>query len=387
MLALACSEELQSPEPPGASTSLATATATTPLAFTQISAGFFHTCGLTSAGRVYCWGQNFQGQLGDGTVQSRTRPVPIASNLQFAAVSAGAEYTCGVTTGNIAYCWGVNTNGQLGDGTSTSRVKPTAVAGGRHFRLVHPGQFHTCGLTPFDEAFCWGFNSDGQLGNNTRTASLVPVRVQAGTVRFRNVFAAGRYSCGATTGFVGKCWGRNDDGQLGDGTTIRRLKPTTVAGGLTFRQVSVGLKAPTSCGLTTDDLAYCWGNNQFGDIGDGTLNYESHPVPVSGGLHFRNLSPGGGHTCGVTTGHVAYCWGDNEQTELGDGTDSDRLTPTPVTGGLSFRVVAVGFFHTCGIATDDRAYCWGNNQDGQLGNGTADQSPSPHPVPEAVVGP
>lgn len=393
LLALACGEELQSPEGRPAQPPTLATTAATPLSFQQISLGLFHTCGLTTGGRAYCWGQNLAGQLGDGTTTTRPRPVPVATGLQFVLLSAGGMYTCGLTADNKGYCWGQNTTGQLGDGTTTDRSRPVAVAGGRHFRLIRPGFLHTCALTPFDEAFCWGNNSDGQLGNNTRTSSTVPVRVLSGTVRFRNVFAAGLHSCGATTDFVGKCWGRNEDGQLGDGTTIRKLKPVTVHGGLAFRQVAVGAAhggswLSRSCGLTTGDLAYCWGDNRSGALGDGTVTNRSSPVPVAGDLIFSNLSPGGVHTCGVLVSHLAVCWGSNANSQLGDGTNTDRYFPTHVAGNLLFRVVSSGTFHTCGITTSDKAYCWGINFDGQLGIGTVDGNPfHPHWTPEAVVGP
>jgi alpha-tubulin suppressor-like RCC1 family protein len=392
VFALACGEEVQSPDPAGDHPALATTTAA--LAFQQISPGLFHTCGLTTAGRAYCWGQNVAGQLGDGTHTTRSRPVAVATTLQFVQLSAGAMYTCGVTAANKAYCWGQNTTGQLGDGTKTDRSKPVPVVGGRSFRLIHPGYLHTCALTPHDEAFCWGNNSDGQLGDATRTTRTVPVRVHAGTLRFRNVFAAGLHTCGATTTFVGKCWGRNEDGQLGDNTTIRKLIPVTVAGGHAFRQVAVGAAhggswLSHSCGLTTGDLALCWGYNASGDLGDGTTTRRLVPVPVAGNPMFRNLSPGAIHTCGVLESHLALCWGSNGNYQLGDSTNIQRNFPVHVSGGLQWNVVSAGTFHTCGITTAGKAYCWGINFDGQLGLGTIDDPASfhPHSTPEAVVGP
>src|SRR5262249_24494437 len=145
------------------------ATAST-LVFTQVSAGLNHNCGVTSDGRIFCWGRNDNGKLGDGTTTDRFGPVPVAGSLRFRQVSAGYLDTCAVTTSNRAYCWGDNRFGQLGDGTTTSHLTPTAVAGARSFRRVDAWWRHSCGVTyPDNRAFCWGNNIRGQLGigNNT----------------------------------------------------------------------------------------------------------------------------------------------------------------------------------------------------------------------------
>jgi alpha-tubulin suppressor-like RCC1 family protein len=392
--ALGCREDAESPTGPGPA-SVLDLTSTQVLSFRQISAGTLHTCGVTTDDRAYCWGYNVSGQLGDGTTADHPRPVAVAGGLRFVQVSAGAFYTCGVTTDSRAYCWGENVAGQLGNGTTAPHSTPVAVAGGRHFRQVRAGYFHTCAVNPFDLVFCWGYNSDGQLGDGTRTERLTPVRVHDGGLTFRQVFTAGLHTCGATRDNHAYCWGRNDDGQLGDGTTIRRLRPVAVVGGLNFRQAVVGAGRgnglawnAVSCGLTTDDRAYCWGDNRSGPLGDGTTTSRSRPVAVHGDLQFSIVGTGGVHTCGVTTGNLAYCWGSNGNAQLGDGTLTDRLTPVAVAGGLRFLGVTAGTFHTCGRTTDDRAYCWGRNDHGQLGNGTIDGNPHPvHWTPEPVVGP
>jgi alpha-tubulin suppressor-like RCC1 family protein len=393
LTALGCGQERQSPTEPETTPALAAAAAA-PLGFRQISAGWFHTCGVASDNRAYCWGQNVVGQLGDGTTTQRARPTLVATSLRFVMVSAGSAHTCGITTDNRAFCWGDNQWGQLGDGTITRRLTPMAVAGGRHFSQVHSGSVHTCAVNLVDAAFCWGLNTSGWLGNNTTTASRIPVNVRAGGVTFRNVFATGVHTCGAATNFVGYCWGRNEDGQLGDGTTIRKLKPTQVLGGHSFRQVTAGAVHggswnSVSCGLTTDDRAYCWGDNRFGALGDGTTDHRSQPVAVSGGFLFEAISIGGVHTCGVTPGHAIYCWGSNGNWQLGNGTNTDQHTPNHIASQLPFRAVTTGAFHTCGITTTNRAYCWGINFDGQLGIGTVDSGAGfhPHSTPEPVVGP
>jgi len=385
--ALGCREDAESPTAPAVGPALA-ATAATALSFLQVSGGANHTCGVTLDSLAYCWGAGGFGQLGaGGDVLGSLTPIAVAGGLRFIQVSAGIEHTCGVTTGHRAYCWGLNGSGRLGDGTAgNTRLTPVAVAGGLLFQGVAAGHRHTCGVTTDNRAYCWGFNRDGRLGDGTTVRRLTPVRV-AGGLRFRQVSASTNaftlpQTCGTTTGDVAYCWGGNALGQIGDGTTIDRLTPVPVAGGLRFRHVRAGLKH--TCGLTTDDRAYCWGFNFSGQLGDGTQSPSFTPVAVAGGLLFGVVRVGWDFSCGVTTGNLAYCWGLNGGGTLGDGTTSDRLTPVPVVGGLEFRQgnrgITVGIGHTCGVTTRDQAYCWGSNSSGQLGDGTTTRRLTPVPV-------
>jgi len=397
LIASGCAEDAESPPGPETAPDLAVSSTAAPLSFRQLSAGLRHTCGVTWDGQAYCWGENTLGQLGDGTTTTHPAPTPVAGNHRFILVSAGATYSCGLTTDQRSYCWGQNTVGQLGDGTTTDRLTPAAVAGGRRFRQVRAGYFHTCAVNPFDLAFCWGHNASGQLGDGTKTSRLQPVRVRGG-LSFRRVFPAGLHTCGATLDNRGYCWGRNEDGQLGDGTTIQKLGPVPVTGGQRFKQVMVGAAHgggwnSVSCGLTTSDRAYCWGDNRFGQVGNGSSGYglrQPTPAAVAGDRQFREVSTGGVHTCGVTFSNLAYCWGSDGNSQLGDGnfSSADNVTPGPVAGGHQFRAITAGTFHTCALTVDDRAYCWGNNFSGQLGIGTIDGNPfRPHVAPEPVVGP
>ena len=192
---------------------------------------------------------------------------------------------------------------------------------------------------------------------------------------FAAVDAGGTHTCGVTTRGVAYCWGSNARGSLGDGTLTIRTTPVPVSDGLTFATVSAG--GGHTCGLTTSGVAYCWGQNVDGQVGDGTTADRTTPVLVSLGLTFAAVSSGWYHTCGVTTSGVAYCWGNNTAGQLGDGTSTSRTTPGLVSGALTFAAVDAGRYHTCGVTTGGVAYCWGNNAAGQLGDGTTTDRTTP----------
>jgi alpha-tubulin suppressor-like RCC1 family protein len=216
MSVLGCREEDESPTGPVAGPALTTEAMAGALLFRQVSAGRQHTCGVTGDDRAYCWGFNLSGQLGDGTtIIERFLPVPVLGGLHFRHVNAGADHTCGVTLDNLAYCWGENLNGELGDGTTTHRNTPVRVAGGYHFRLIRAGAGHTCALTTLDVAYCWGVG--GRLGDGANTQRTTPVRVLGGLHWFQ-LSAGFSHTCGVTTDNRAYCWGNNGSGELGDGT-------------------------------------------------------------------------------------------------------------------------------------------------------------------------
>jgi alpha-tubulin suppressor-like RCC1 family protein len=396
--ALGCRDDAASPTAPTPPSPAANASAAVVLAFGQVSGGEYHTCGVTTDNQAYCWGYNQWGQLGDGTdtgpelctgavgpFPCSTRPVLVAGGHRFRQVSAAGFHTCGVTTDYRVYCWGPNSAGQLGDGTTTQRLTPVAVAGGRQFRQVDVGYSHTCGVTTDNRAFCWGSNVYGQLGDGTTSQRLTPVAV-AGGLTFRQVSAGtGHYNftCGVTTANRAYCWGRNNYGQLGDSTTAaRRVRPSPVVGGRQYRQVDAGYYH--ACGVTTDNRAFCWGNGNDGQLGNNKTYLSFWPRAVRGGLSFTRVTAGNAHTCGETIDNRAFCWGSNVYGQLGDGTNTQRLVPVAVAGGLYFKQVSAGGRHTCGKTSFAVAYCWGSGFFGQLGNGTTSDRSRPTAVAGAM---
>jgi len=341
----------------------------------RIAAGNDYTCALTSSGAAYCWGANGQGQLGDGTKTDHARPAPVSGNLRFLALSAGAEHVCALTAAGTSYCWGSNGSGELGTGSASGpescpviasppaacSTVPVAAAAGLTFVAVSAGGAHTCGLTAGGAAYCWGDNLAGQLGDGTQNPRLNPTPVSGG-LSFASISAGALiHTCGLTTAGAAFCWGSDQYGQLGDGDSATfHPSPRAVGGGHTFQAIVAG--ASHTCGVTLTGAAYCWGYNNFGQLGDTTTTdaNRSSPFPVQGGVLFTSVIPGSYHTCGLTGSGVAYCWGNNFDGELGDGHTDEAHSPVLVQSGFaSYVSLSLGIDHTCAMSDDDVAFCWG----------------------------
>jgi len=243
------------------------------------------------------------------------------------------------------------------------------------FVALTAGRDHTCGLTSKGAAYCWGRNDSGQLGIGMADESPHPIRLRvSGPLRFRSIAANGNHTCGLTATGVAYCWGENKFGQLGNGTLIRAESPVQVTGNLRFRSLSTG--ATHTCGTAISGISYCWGGNWHGQLGSGALSGEERypccqtsPGSVVSDRRFSFVLAGGIHTCGLAVSGEAYCWGNHSnfgQLGTGDSDLRDRPAPVPVSGGHRFVSLNVGI-PSCGILLNGAAYCWGGGAVPELG--------------------
>jgi alpha-tubulin suppressor-like RCC1 family protein len=344
--------------------------------FASVSAGGSsasgHTCGVTPENFVYCWGANDAGQLGDGTTTDRWLPAPIAVAVDFTMdhVFAGGRHTCGRRTLDLyLMCWGNNSSGQLGDGTTTTRLSPV-LAGTIQTSKASAGDSHTCVIETARVAFCWGLNTSGQLGDGSviSRSSPVPVSLPGGRQFERDISADSIHTCGVTVVGESFCWGSNSRGQSGSDAGTGSTSPVQAPGPApaVWQQLQTG--ALNTCGFSNTFTLYCFGANDFGQLGDGTVTSRSAPTPVA---TFNSMSIGPYHSCAISSEGL-WCWGANANGQLGNNGTAQQNSPTLITppAGVVFKSVSTGRDHTCAVSTDGFAFCWGNNSRGQLGDGT-----------------
>ncbi len=338
-----------------------------------LTAGETHTCALILDGSVNCWGSGKFGQLGNNSIGSKAKsniPVRVSVMTGVVGISAGQNHTCAVTSANAVSCWGRNHLGQLGNGTLLDSGVATLVQG-LSAQVIAAGENHTCAILTDGSVKCWGANGFGQLGNGEFANADLPQDV-VGVSGATAVGAGEDHACALVAGRV-KCWGSNESGQLGNGALTNALTPVDVADITTATGIAVG--GNHSCALLSDGSMKCWGKNKDGQVGNGVKVNTSIPVPVTGIAGVTELTGGMSHTCAMTLplGNNVKCWGKNKSGQLGNGGTVDALLPID-SAPLSLTATAIkvigGENHTCGILSDGTMSCWGQNDFGQLGIGS-----------------
>lgn len=361
----------------------------------KIDVGDYHSCAITTSGGVKCWGQNTYGQLGNGTNTASSIPVDVSGLTSGVTnLAVGSFHTCAILTSGAVKCWGSNTNGQLGNGTTTNSNIPVAVtnissgAVGITAADGNGTSGHSCAVMSTGGIKCWGTNAVGQLGNgSTATTVSTPVDVTGLSAGATLVAAGSLQTCAILTDGTVRCWGSNNSGQLGNGTTTNSSVPVVVTG-LTGVVALKGGGDNTSkiatCAVTGSGGLKCWGSNSDGQLGNGGTTSSSTPVDVTGLTSgVVSVALGNRHACAsLSTGGVK-CWGWGTNGQLGNGGTASSSTAVQVSGLTSgVTAVAAGYEHSCAITSTGGVRCWGNNSSGQLGNGTTTLSS----VPVAVSG-
>lgn len=356
-------------------------------AFLTVSAGAGFTCGGTLTGDLYCWGVNDSGELGQGDLVSRAAPTRVSGVSAVLAVSAGADHACALMVAGGVSCWGANDFGQLGNGTTTASATPVAVTApaGVRFVSVSSGAFHTCALAAGGDAYCWGDNFFGQLGTGGAELSATPQRVAAPAgLRFAAVATGdgATHTCAVDAGRTAiYCWGDDTYGQLGDGAAGGvSATPVAVAAPAGVRLAGVsGVGFGHSCAVAADRTAWCWGDNARGQLGNGTTVSTAVPVAAATTARFVEATAGWFHTCGATLLAGVQCWGDNASGKLGLGTSGGfQTSPATVPGSdATFGRTDAGAEHSCSRGRDGRSWCWGRGGFGELGNGAIGNASAP----------
>ena len=345
------------------------------VAIGSLAAGAGHSCGLSADGHAYCWGTNGVGQLGNGPIgPSSLVPTPVSGGLVFNHIVAGGRYTCGLTADGSASCWGANNVNQLGDGLTGDqegeREVPAPVVGSHHFRQLVITSGAPCGLDASGTAWCWGWNDNGRVGASVPGPYPSPV-IGLDGFSYSTLAEGGHDNCGITVDGRTVCEGVLGNYIVGTGHALTSL---------TVDEYAV-------CGLDASGAVWCSGQNQIGEFGNGSTSNDYVSVEVQGasGMHFVSLVNGVQSACGLTSSGDIYCWGLNDFGQLGNGSTTASTSPVQVVSSQTFTSIIGGDYHYCATGSDGGAYCWGYGGLGQLGDGTLNNRSTPVRVVNPTV--
>src|SRR5262245_8988899 len=305
------------------------------------------------------------------TSETKTGTVSRVIVIKYRSMAAGSMHACDISSGGFVWCWGLNgREGRIGGATMGDNAMSTAPVfvpntGWNALRFTELSSYgtHTCGITVDAKAYCWGNNSWGQLGAASNVSQSNTPLLVAGNLSFRQVSAGADHSCGVTTDNRAYCWGHNEWRQFASNVVAMSTSPVAVAPELSF--MSITASNGFTCGVATGGTGYCWGASGLGQLGDGSkisyqYTFSTTPVTVAA-ASLRTIDASQGFTCGVNTDGQALCWGSNGG-QLGNGPGgTDSSTPVTVSGGLTFRSISTGNGFTCGVTTDAAVWFWGTN--------------------------
>jgi alpha-tubulin suppressor-like RCC1 family protein len=334
----------------------------------MVVGGWRHACAIGSInGTVSCWGDNSSGQLGDGTTTTRYTPVTVSGITNAIAVSANGAVSCALIADGTVKCWGDDFSGAVDGTPGAAKTTPVLVPGLSHVVHLSAGALHSCAVLADGTARCWGDNNYGEIGDGT-TSSYRPVTQVSGLTNAVQISSGSYTTCALRSDSTVACWGDNTRGTIGDGTTTARLTPTAATGVTTARAITAGQYV--GCASLADGTVKCWGDNTSGVVGNGsfsgfvlTPSLVQGPVGTLGGV--VGITAGYTTACAATTSGAIYCWGDNTFGGIGDGTTTSRAIAD--TNGVYDAIQVGGGATMCASLANDTVECWGN---GYLGNGS-----------------
>ena len=351
------------------------------LRITSVATSEFHSCAITLEGNVYCWGDNEQGQLGNGSTIDSVYPVSVETpgGVTFTDIVAARYHTLAIDESGQVWGWGSNSAGQLGIGTSTNSTIPEMVLGleGVSIEKVSTGIAHTLALDVNGQIWAWGNNNSGRLGDGTEMDRLSPVQVSGPqNVVFNDVAAGVYHSVALDTDGQAWAWGNNAFGKLGDGTTVNRLVPTAVMMPTNVSFTNVAGGSDHTIALSSTDGVWAWGSNEIAQLGSGSMLSSATPVQVdfAVGSQIKTIMTGHYHNLAITSENELWGWGSSSSGRLGAGfttatVEAPTALQTPENTG--FYLLSANRNHSLAISLgSSKVYAWGRNDNGQLGNGT-----------------
>jgi alpha-tubulin suppressor-like RCC1 family protein len=381
---------------PAWTNSIAYADSGSELPMFSVDANYDHTCGIKQGGELFCWGNNDDGKLGDGTTTRRLRPTAVRFDGETPAViqvSTGYSNTCLVTEKSRVMCWGDGSKGQNGIGSYSNdltlfdelRPKEVLLPWSSNATMVSTAYNFACALMDDGSVMCWGTNANGELGVGSSFAySSLPLEVKLPIGRFAlSIDAFHRHTCAVLDDGSMYCWGNRNYGNMGTGSPSNNVGINTpesveLPSGKEVSLMAVGYYH--SCAVMTDDTLWCWGKNANGEIGDGTFVQRNLPVQIDVQYYspIVALSTGDESTCSLHDDGTLNCWGRNDLGQVGDGLSNDQSSPTTIQleGGKDATWISLGNDYSCATASDGSAQCWGANDYGKLGDGSTEQRSS-----------
>ncbi|MCQ9634289.1 T9SS type A sorting domain-containing protein [Chryseobacterium sp. WG23] len=334
----------------------------------SVSGGIDYSMGIKKDGTLWAWGNNYDGELGDGTMINRNIPTQIGTENNWMKIEAGAYFSVGMKANGSIWTWGENSRGQLGDGTTTTRNIPMQVGTATDWVDIATGGKQTFAIKSDGTLWAWGYNNRGQLGDGTIINKSIPVQIGTAT-DWLSIASGEAHTLAVKTDGTLWTWGYNDRGQLGDGTAIAVNSPTQIGTATDWKTVTAG--TDHSIALKTDGTLWTWGYNDRGQLGDGTTISKNIPTQVGTEANWRSVKTGTyGSTLAIKTDGTLWTWGYNGWGQLGDGTEIDRSTPIRIGTATDWQSIAAGANNTLAVNTKGFLAISGYNLKGQLGDGT-----------------